>query len=236
MTTANRPPQQGFTLVEVLIALLVGGMVMTAVLTSFRGQHATYLAQDQVVEMQQNLRVALDMLTREIRSAGYDPAGLGAGFISADADELLFSRARDDDSGELEFIRYRLYTAYSGTARARSALGRTRVEAFEDFQDPSKGSNRSVAEYIEELEFYYLLADGSRTEEPAEPADIRGVQISLLARAANEDRSYTNNLLYFPASNPTQDEVGFFWGPFNDNFRRHLLIQTIWLRNQGAGL
>ncbi len=72
----NQPPQHkttGFTLVELMIALVVASLVLGAVYSSLQSQHASYLAQDQVVEMQQNLRAAMNVMAREIRMAGYDP-------------------------------------------------------------------------------------------------------------------------------------------------------------------
>jgi prepilin-type N-terminal cleavage/methylation domain-containing protein len=82
--------EEGFTLVELLVAMLIGAVVLTAVMTSFQSQHNTYLTQDQVVEMQQNARVAMSVLKGDIRSAGYDPSGQGAGIITADSDQLSF--------------------------------------------------------------------------------------------------------------------------------------------------
>lgn len=219
MNSANRPEQQGFTLVEVMIALLIGGVVMAAVMTTFRVQHNTYLAQDQVVEMQQNLRVAMDMLSREIRSAGYDPTGeSGAGIVDATENRLIFTRDLDaskaihDPANAEEIVSYRLNAS-------PPALGRTTGNGI---------IPQPVADNIVALEFLYLLPDGTTVLNPA-PADlgnIRGVTISMLARAANEDQRHTDNLAYETAS-------GVMWGPFNDGFRRRLLIQTVMFRNLG---
>lgn len=212
--------QPGFTLVELMIALLIGGIVLAAIMTSFRGQHATYLSQDQVVEMQQNIRVAMNVMARDIRYAGFDPnENLGAKISTAKEDELVFSRARDDDHEQLEFIRYQLYTAYSGTDRARSALGLSRNDSLAGL------TNMAVAEHIEKLEFYYIM-DGSRSLNPAssELDEIQGVEISMLARAANEDRRYTDTKTYETAS-------GVKLGPYNDGYRRRLHIFSVNFRN-----
>lgn len=73
MNKMTLPKSTGFTLVELLIALVIGSLVIGAVYSSLQSQHASYLAQDQVVEMQQNLRAAMNIMAREIRMAGYDP-------------------------------------------------------------------------------------------------------------------------------------------------------------------
>ncbi|MDH5525316.1 MAG: PilW family protein [Desulfobulbaceae bacterium] len=64
---------KGFTLVELLVAMLMGGVVIAAIYTTFNAQRQSYYEQDEVTQMQQNLRAALDMMSREIRMAGYNP-------------------------------------------------------------------------------------------------------------------------------------------------------------------
>lgn len=61
--------ERGFTLTELLVACAVVGVVMAGVFTlQQQGQNA-YLWGSARVEVQQNARLALDLMTREIRSA-----------------------------------------------------------------------------------------------------------------------------------------------------------------------
>jgi prepilin-type N-terminal cleavage/methylation domain-containing protein len=61
--------QSGFTLPELLVATAVIGLVMAGVfLIQQQGQHA-YLLGSNRVETQQNARVALDLMSRELRTA-----------------------------------------------------------------------------------------------------------------------------------------------------------------------
>lgn len=224
--TANH---NGFTLVELLIAMLVGSVIMAAVMTSFQSQHKVYLAQDEVVAMQQNARVAMDMLVRDIRMAGYDPTGVaGAGFVTATtATQLTFTQDLDDSGGTYisvsdpvennadEKVSYRLNAS-------PAALGRVTGNGVVP---------QPVADNIVAIEFYYTLSDGSQVLNPsaAELPLIRSVQVSILARTAVGDQSYTNTKIYTPASG-----VAFNGGnPFNDNFRRQLLTTTVQCRNMG---
>ncbi len=64
--------KKGFTLIEIMIAMLVGGLVTGAIYSSFISQQQNALIQDQIVEIQQNMRAAVDIMTREIRMAGFD--------------------------------------------------------------------------------------------------------------------------------------------------------------------
>lgn len=64
------PSERGFTLIEVLIAMMLGLVVLGAIYSSFYTQKKTYISQERMVDMEQNLRVALDFLTRDIKMAG----------------------------------------------------------------------------------------------------------------------------------------------------------------------
>ncbi len=61
----------GLTLIELLIALMVSGVLIAALYRTVINQQKAYTVQEQVAETQQNLRVAIDRMTREIRMAGY---------------------------------------------------------------------------------------------------------------------------------------------------------------------
>jgi len=61
----------GFTLVELLVAVALGLVVMAGLYQTFRTQHDTYIVQDQVAAMQQNLRAAMYLITRDLQMAGW---------------------------------------------------------------------------------------------------------------------------------------------------------------------
>ncbi len=66
---------KGFTLIELLIAMAISGIVAGAIFTAFKSQQKSYLIQDQVAEMQQNLRAAMDIIARDVRMAGFGFGG-----------------------------------------------------------------------------------------------------------------------------------------------------------------
>ncbi len=61
----------GFTLVELLVAIPLGLFVMAGIYHAFRMQQDSYLLQDQVTVMQQNLRGAMHLITQDLLMAGY---------------------------------------------------------------------------------------------------------------------------------------------------------------------
>ena len=216
--------RSGFTLVELMLAMAISGIIMAAIYSVYIAQQRTYLAQEQIAQMQQNIRAAMDILTREIRMAGYNPNNsAGAGITTASSGLLTFTQDRNSDgdfADSQENLTYSLYIAADGVRK----LGRRdNTDASPAFQ--------AVAEGFEGLEFRYLNA--ANIETAATPANIRSIQISILARAAQSDRDFTNTMTYYPASNPTQNPLGSKWGPYNDNFRRRLLITSIQCRNLG---
>lgn len=61
----------GFTLVELLVAIALGLVILAGVYQTFRTQHDSYIVQDQVAAMQQNLRAAMYLITRDLQMAGW---------------------------------------------------------------------------------------------------------------------------------------------------------------------
>ena len=61
----------GFSLIEVMAAIAILGIAMTAVFSTFLFQQRSYTTQVRVAEMQQNLRDALEMISRDLRMCTY---------------------------------------------------------------------------------------------------------------------------------------------------------------------
>jgi len=72
----GRKEEQGLTLVELMIVVGLLGLVVTAMYNMFTFQQKSYTVQDNVAVMQQNVRVGLEYMVREIRMAGYIPEGI----------------------------------------------------------------------------------------------------------------------------------------------------------------
>ena len=63
--------KNGVTLIELLIALVLSSILTAALYRVFISQQKAYAVQDQVADMQQNVRIAMGQMTKEIRMAGY---------------------------------------------------------------------------------------------------------------------------------------------------------------------
>lgn len=87
----------GISLVEMLIAFALTGIVTTAVLKAYMTQHKNYMIQDDITTIQQNVRASVDELTRQCRMAGYAiPLGLPS-IEAADADPDSITIVYHDD-------------------------------------------------------------------------------------------------------------------------------------------
>lgn len=62
--------QQGFTLIELLIVMFMLGLVTMALYSLYTTHQRSAYVQDEVVEVQQNLRIAMDKITNDVRMAG----------------------------------------------------------------------------------------------------------------------------------------------------------------------
>ena len=212
--------EKGFTMAELLVAMAIAGVVMAAVYSTYYSQQKSYVTQEQVAGMQQNLRAAIYIMERELRMAGYDPTGKAdAGIVTANANSLTVTMDIDDAAGTgtpdedtddtSEDITYSLYT--SGGIQK---LGR---------KSPSTANNQPVAENIDALDFVYLNQNGQVTTTLSQ---IRSVEVSLVARTSRGDPGYLNNEVY-------QNQQGAPIYTADDNYRRKLLTVQVKCRNLG---
>jgi prepilin-type N-terminal cleavage/methylation domain-containing protein len=71
MHPSPQPEQQGFTLIELLISMALALVIIGFLSSSFIFQRKTYAVQEQIAEMNQNARAAMDIMSRDIMMTGY---------------------------------------------------------------------------------------------------------------------------------------------------------------------
>ena len=71
LSAARRAGRGGFTLVELMIAVAIGAFVIAALYALFVGQMRQFMYQDAQMEMHQNMRLGMDIMSRTTRMAGY---------------------------------------------------------------------------------------------------------------------------------------------------------------------
>ena len=173
-------PQQGFTLIEVLIAMAIGAMLLGAVVGTFILQSKSYDVQEQLTEMVQTARAAMDMIGREVRMAGYDPTGAGFDGIPYHSAQLQLladlrgANATDPPDGDTNDPNENITYVYDSK---NLQIDRN-----------TGGGNQPFAENIETFAFAYLDKDGHPT---TTTADIQQIRVTITARTAKPDSEHS---------------------------------------------
>lgn len=81
--TTRTGSRAGFTLIELMFALVIGLFVVAALYNLFTGQVRQFVYQDLQMEMHQNTRLATDMMSRTARLAGHGTNGTTSGVFGA---------------------------------------------------------------------------------------------------------------------------------------------------------
>ncbi len=168
-------PTRGFTLIEILIAMAIGAVMMAAIVDTFVTQRKTYDLQEQIAEMTQNARIGMDMLSREIRMAGYNPAGAAFDAIPYDTTELEI-RADLNGDGDPDDTDETIVYLYNSETR--------------QIIREANGDQQPLAENITAFTFNYLDKTGVVV---SNTTDVYQIQVSITARTANSDSHYPNN-------------------------------------------
>jgi len=77
--------QHGFTLVELMVVVVIFFFILAGVFTAYLTQHHASVIQARLTDTQQNARIAMDFLSKEIRMAGF---GKPAGAVNAYSDAI----------------------------------------------------------------------------------------------------------------------------------------------------
>jgi len=215
---------QGFTLVELLVTLVVSGVVLAGICSTFYSQQTAYLNQEQIIAMQQNLRVAIYNMEREIRMAGHDPNGdAGAGIVTANANSIRIAQDLTGNGGTGDPDKDVGDPGENITYSLQDADGDGDMDLVRN--DHNGAGIQMIAEDIDALNFVYLDQEGDPT---TTLANIRSVQITVLAKTGLPSRGYVNKT-------PYQNQQGqtIFIPLSGDHYRRRLLTAEVKVRNLG---
>lgn len=233
--------KKGFTLVELMITLAMSGIIVAAIYSAYIIQQKTYYTQGQVVDMQQNLRAAMEVMESEIRMAGYDPSGNKRAGITTvpTSSQLSFSYYSSEDvakgpgNPDVNIV-YSFDPADGPNAYGivnKFPAAQTVPVAFR--RNINGGGLQDLAEGIQAIEFCYVLDGGSRKTNLvlSELDKIMAIQITMLAVASQRDPKYTNTETYDTACGAAWTPTQLSGSASGDNFRRRLLTSSVNLRN-----
>lgn len=180
--------EKGIALVEIIISLAVGVIVVVSVSQFFVHQLNTFTLHEQVAEMHQNGRLGLEIMLKEIKMAGYDPADTAnAGIVTANATSFNFTSDLNGNGNTNDPDDNVTYNLYDSDSDGDMDLGRSTDGGV---------TPEVVAENLQGLSFNYMLSDGSMTTTPADLTDIRRVDVSVTTRTEKSDPYFPTNSGY----------------------------------------
>lgn len=211
--------QEGFTLVELMVAMAIAGLLVSLVSLAYTSQSSTYNSQQDALALQQDMRSALQFLAKEIRMAGFDPRGdANAGITVAMPTACRFSQDVSDGAGgesdgntsdPNEDIRYGINSSGS--------LGR---------ETSGTGGLQPVAENVVRLLFEYRLDDGTWLPAVTTAKDrrrIRAVKIMIQGHSARETARVTDHSKMNP---PLESASAPDWTPVSPG-RYHWRLMSL---------
>lgn len=171
-------PARGMTLVEVLIAMAIVGVVMGGVTRSFVHQRKITAIHSQRVALIQQAQAAMDLVTREFRTAGTNPTGAAFVPVTYHASQLDI---RADLNG-------------NGTTDTTNDPNEHLLYAYDNAnkritRDAGSGA-QPLVEHIQAFTFRYLDSAGADT---TVSSAIRQLQLTITVRTAASDPTYTAN-------------------------------------------
>ena len=184
-STSNR--QAGFSLVELLITALILTVVLFAIYLMYETNMTTATWGNKKAELQQNARVALDMMEREIRMTGYDPSNTGATAIQSNplvSTDLIFI-ADVDGNNVTEKVQY----TYNATPQT---ITRSVWQWNGTGWDSVTATPEVVADGVSSLTLTYCYGDNTCPTNP-QPASVRRITIAITAsgKAGSKTETFT---------------------------------------------
>jgi prepilin-type N-terminal cleavage/methylation domain-containing protein len=132
--------RRGLTLIELLVAVAITGLLVGGIYRTFISQQHTYTVQEQIVDMQQNVRLAINRMTRELRMAGY--GRVGATFFGSGKVHGIYQNAITPGGGGNSVTVVGGYQAVA-TLSANATSGSTSI-----LVNDASGFNTGLKQYI----------------------------------------------------------------------------------------
>jgi type IV pilus assembly protein PilW len=174
---------QGYTLIEVVMALGLSLLTMIAVYSLYVQELKAQGVRENVLEMNQQARVVVDLVSREILMAGYDPRGVNRDTdLTNDFDGITYDPGKLSIKADLN--------GNGSTSDANESIVFVYDAAAHLLRRNTGGGNQPFGEDIEAFAVDYLDQAGKPT---SDSKAIRQVGITVTARTSNSDSQYAKN-------------------------------------------
>jgi type IV pilus assembly protein PilW len=170
--------QRGFSLNELLVALVIMSVVSTAIYGVFSISSRSYTTQGVAADVQQSVRSAMELMLRDIRAAGLDPTASGNfGIELAEASKLRFT----SDSIDAGLNDFNGTLNDTNSERITYALQGTQLNQIL-YETTVSETSASLIRDVRNLKFTYFDADGNNLGSPVpalQLSDIRTISVSI---------------------------------------------------------
>lgn len=177
----------GFTLIELMVSIAIGLVVLASVATTFISQTRAYSAQEQINQMEQNLRGALDIMSREIKMAGYKPNGGSVSGVVSYSSTALTIQADLDGDGAVLASGTGSSTAYEQIVYSYDSVNKKITRQVGD------GTVTTLAENISAFSFTYYQSQSSGGAAATSASNIRQIKVAMTGKTAKPDPGYQSN-------------------------------------------
>ncbi len=168
----------GFTIIELLIVTAIMGIITGAMFSFSIAQRQYFSVQQEISEMTQNTRAAMDMIAGELAMAGYSPTGAAFSGIPYNASQLQIFADLDGNGAVTDPNENIIYVHDTSNRRMLRNTG---------------GGNQPLSENIQHFVVEYLNNQGNPT---TVTANIRQIRLTITGRTGKPDRLYPNNSGY----------------------------------------
>ena len=170
--------QRGYSLTELLIAMVIMSIVSLAIYGVFSVSSRTYTTQSVTADVQQSVRAAMEVMLQDIREAGLDPTVSGNfGIEAAEASKLRFT----SDSIDAGINDFNGVLEDTNSERITYVLQGTRLDQIL-YETTANENRQPLISDVQNLTFTYFDADGNNLGSPV-PAlrltDIRIINVSI---------------------------------------------------------
>ena len=266
----KRQTCHGYTIIELMLSIVISSIILASLYQMFHSQQKNYMTHNESYNMNQNLRSATYLLTKDLKTAGYNPADSGKvtpGFVE-NFDVNIFA---DVGLSDIDYVNEKNRLAFTADKNSDECINADNAKAaakptcnefdtkdlFALAQDGERGEQiayrlngnnlerfnseiydatnsledawQVIATNIDALNFIFIDKDNNVIDDPTTAANrdtIRHIEMSIIARTENRDRTYKSNKTY---TNKQGDELCPTCN--NDHYHRQQLSSTIRLRN-----
>jgi type II secretory pathway component PulJ len=170
----------GFTLIEVCVAMAVAIIVLGATYAVFASASRSCTLNETSVDVMQDLRTSIDFMEQDIRMAGLDRLGsANAGIVYADATNLEFTADRDLD-GIIDVANVTNGIFNEDLERISYVYDIINQRLMQCLYESTGENWDTVAENVDSFQFSYLDGDDNLLAIPiADLAEIRTVIVTM---------------------------------------------------------